>query len=76
MAFKTPKYTKGNQMNPKQLERGSTGENSIFLSRHSSILLHLPWHHYPNNMPHIYKIGVKLFKKKGSLVQGGSKRCY
>lgn len=30
MVFKTPKYTKGNQMNPKPPERGSTGMNSTF----------------------------------------------
>lgn len=31
MVFKTPKYTKGNQINLKQPERGSTGMNSILL---------------------------------------------
>lgn len=32
MVFKTPKYTKAKQMNPKQPERGSTGMNSTFFN--------------------------------------------
>lgn len=69
MVFKTPKYTKGNQMNPEQLDWESTDKNSIFWFRHSSTLLQSPWHHYPNNMPCVYKIGIKLLKKKGGLVE-------
>lgn len=48
MVFKTPKYTKGNEMNPKQSERKVLAEVKIFYSN-THQFCQLLWDHYPNN---------------------------
>lgn len=66
----------GNQRNTKLTEKGSATYKFSVSSQTLRIFVAITLASLSKHMPYVNKISIKLFKKKGGLVEKESKRYY